>query len=280
MIYCTNRKQLTMTNAKISELEKLEELILEYKNESDVKKKHVAYLRLIEETLKLVKKIVLSFYPFPVNISRDDLIQVGAVGVLKAIETYKPEERGSFKTYVSKVIKGKIFHYLRDKANLVKTPRETIANMSKVKEAIDELSENNTKIPTVEEVSKYVNLPFEKVEEIMNIELIKNMISLDQNIYTSEGGETLMDRIQDNEESSFEDTYANKKIIEFALNKLQQNDKIAIQMYYIDGESRKEISKVLKVSQTQVSRILKRALNKLYYIIKSELSEDNDIEIK
>ena len=111
--------------------------------------------------------------------------------------------------------------------------------MSKVKEAIDELSENNTKIPTVEEVSKYVNLPFEKVEEIMNIELIKNMISLDQNIYTSEGGETLMDRIQDNEESSFEDTYANKKIIEFALNKLQQNDKIAIQMYYIDGESRK-----------------------------------------
>lgn len=45
----------------------------------------------------------------------------------------------------------------------------------------------------------------------MNIELIKNMISLDQNIYTSEGGETLMDRIQDNEESSFEDTYANKK---------------------------------------------------------------------
>lgn len=139
------------------------------------------------------------------------MIQVGAVGVLKAIETYKPEERGSFKTYVSKVIKGKIFHYLRDKANLVKTPRETIANMSKVKEAIDELSENNTKIPTVEEVSKYVNLPFEKVEEIMNIELIKNMISLDQNIYTSEGGETLMDRIQDNEESSFEDTYANKK---------------------------------------------------------------------
>ena len=280
MVYCTNRKQLTMTNAKISELEKLEELILEYKNESDVKKKHVAYLRLIEETLKIVKKIELSFYPYPGNISRDDLIQVGAVGVLKAIETYKPEERGSFKTYVSKVIKGKIFHYLRDKANLVKTPRETIANMSKVKEAIDELSENNTKIPTVEEVSKYVNLPFEKVEEIMNIELIKNMISLDQNIYTSEGGETLMDRIQDNEESSFEDTYANKKIIEFALNKLQQNDKIAIQMYYIDGESRKEISKVLKVSQTQVSRILKRALNKLYYIIKSELSEDNDIEIK
>ena len=158
-----------MSDLKVSELEKLEDLILEYKNETDVKKKHVVYLRLIQETLKLVKKIVMAFYPLPSTISKDDLIQVGAVGVLNAIETYRVEERGSFKTYVSKVIKGKIFHYLRDKANLVKTPRETIANMSKVKEAIDELSENNTKIPTVEEVARYVNLPFDKVEEIMDL---------------------------------------------------------------------------------------------------------------
>lgn len=262
-----------MADLKVSELEKLEDLILDYKNETDVKKKHVVYLRLIQETLKLVKKIVMAFYPLPSTISKDDLIQVGAVGVLNAIETYRVEERGSFKTYVSKVIKGKIFHYLRDKANIVKTPRETIANMSKVKEAIDELSENNTKIPTVEEVANYVNLPFDKVEEIMNIELIKNMISLDQNIYTQEGGETLLDRIQDNEETSFEDTYANKKIIEFAINKLPPNDRIAINMYYIEGESRREIAKKLNVSPTQVSRILKKALNKLYNIIQKEMNE-------
>ena len=262
-----------MTDTKVSELEKLEELILDYKNETDVKKKHVVYLRSIQETLNLVKKIVMAFYPLPNTISKDDLIQVGAVGVLNAIETYRVEERGSFKTYVSKVIKGKIFHYLRDKANIVKTPRETLANMSKVKEAIDELSENNTKIPTVEEVANYVNLPFDKVEEIMNIELIKNMISLDQNIYTQDGGETLLDRIQDNEETSFEDTYANKKIIEFAINKLPPNDKTAIYMYYIEGESRRDIAKKLNVSPTQVSRILKKALNKLYNIIQKEMNE-------
>ncbi len=263
-----------MVISKVSELEKLEELMSEYKSETDIKKRHVAYLRLIEETLKLVKKIAITFYPLPSSISKDDLIQVGAVGVLKAIETYKPEERGSFKTYVSKVIKGKIFHYMRDKANLVKPPRETLSNMSKVKEAIDALSNNNTKIPTVEEVARYVNMPFDKVEEIMNIELIKNMISLDQNIYTTDGGETLMDRIQSEEESNFEETYANKKIIEFALNKLPPTDKTAIYMYYIDGESRKEIAKKLNVSATQVSRILKRALNKLYNIIQREMGDD------
>lgn len=261
-----------MTETKISELEKLEELIAEYRLESDMKRKHIVYLRLIEETMKLVKKIVLSFYPLPLTVSKDDLIQVGAVGVLRAIETYKPEEKGSFKTYVTKVIKGKIFHYLRDKANIVKTPRETLANMSKVKEAIDILSENNTKIPTVEEVARYVNLPCDKVEDIMNIELVKNMVSLDQNVYSTEGGETLLDRIPIDESSSFEDTYANKKIIEFAISKLPPADKTAVCLYYIEGESRKDIAKVLNVSATQVSRILKRALNKLYIIIQRELN--------
>ncbi len=260
-----------MTQTKISELEKLEELIAEYRTETDLKRKHVVYLHLIEETMKLVKKIVLSFYPLPSTVSKDDLIQVGAVGVLRAIETYRAEEKGSFKTYVSKVIKGKIFHYLRDKANIVKTPRETLANMSKVKDAIDELSENNTKIPTVEEVASYVDLPRDKVEEIMNIELLKNMVSLDQNVYSTEGGETLLDRIPTDESSSFEDTYANKKIIEFAISKLPPSDKTAICLYYIEGESRKDIAKVLNVSATQVSRILKRALNRLYIIIQREL---------
>lgn len=262
-----------MSKTNISELEKLEELIGEYRTEKDAKRKHIAYLRLIEETMRLVKRIVMSFYPLPVTIAKEDLIQVGAVGVLRAIESYKVEEKGSFKTYVSKVIKGKIFHYLRDKANIVKTPRETLANMSKVKEAIDELSANNTRIPTVEEVSRYVELPCDKVEEIMNIELIKNMISLDQNIYTSDSNETLLDRIQAEEDYSFEDTYANKKIIEYAISKLPPSDRTAICLYYIEGESRKEISTVLNVSPTQVSRILKRALNKLYVIIQKELNE-------
>lgn len=266
-----------MTEIKTSELEKLETLIIEYKNETDVKKKHVVYLRLIQETLKLVKKIVMAFYPLPNSISKDDLIQVGAVGVLNAIETYRFEERGSFKTYVSKVIKGKIFHYLRDKANIVKPPRETLANITKVKQAIDELSECNTRIPTIAEIAGYVNLPFDKVEEIMNIELIKNMVSLDQNIYTQDGGETLLDRIQQTEDVSFEDTYANKKIIEFAINKLPPNDKTAICMYYIEGESRREIAKKLNVSPTQVSRILKKALNKMYNTIQKEMNDKFEI---
>lgn len=265
---------------RVSDLEKLEELILDYRKEKDMKKKHITYLNLIEESLKLVKKIVLGMYPVPSTISKDDLIQVGAVGVLKAIETYEVEAKGSFKTYVSKVIKGKILHYLRDKASIVKTPRETMANLAKVKEAIDELSSDTNKIPSVEEVAEFVNLPVDKVEEIMNIELIKNMISLDQKIYTSDGAETLLDRIQAEEDNNYEETYANKKMIEYAMNKLTDPDKSVIYMYYINGESRKEIARRLDISATQVSRIIKRALNKLYNIIQSTMTDNKEEYIK
>ena len=82
-----------------------------------------------------------------------------------------------------------------------------------------------------------------------------------------------MDRIQDNEVQSYEDTYANKKIIEFAISKLPPSDKTAINLYYIEGESRKDIAKKLNVSPTQVSRILKKALNRLYIIIQKEMNE-------
>lgn len=265
---------------KVSDLEKLEELILGYRAEQDMKKKRILYLNLVQESMKLVKRIAFGIYPLPSSISRDDLIQVGAVGVLKAIETYEVEERGSFKTYVSKFIKGKILHYLRDKASIVKTPRETIANLSKVKEAIEDLSEGGTKMPSARQVAEYVNLPQEKVEEIMNIELIKNMVSLDQNIYSSDGAETLLDRLQSEEETSWEETYENKKVIEFALSKLPEPDKTVVYQYYMEGTSRKEISELLKVSPTQVSRILKRALNRLYIIIENEISDKSKETIK
>ena len=113
----------------MTDIEQLEEKIYLFKHENDAKKKHVFYLNLVEESLKLVNKIVSSIYPVPISVARDDLIQVGAIGVLKAIDTYEIKDKGSFKTYASKFIKGKILQYLRDKANLVKPPRETAENI-------------------------------------------------------------------------------------------------------------------------------------------------------
>lgn len=258
---------------KTSELEKLEDLILSYKKEEDTRKKHVLYLNLIEASMKLVKKIVSGVYPLPVSTTKEDLIQVGAVGVLRAIDTYKVEEKGSFKTYASKFIKGKILHYLRDKANLVRPPRETVENINKVKQAVKDLYPDNSENPSAVEISKYIGMPEDKVREILNIELLKNMVSLDQSVFSNDGVETLLDRIQQDKDESFEETFENKKMIEFGLSKLSEPDKTIVTKYYLHEVPRKELAKEFNVSITQISRILKRALHKLYLVIDNEVMQ-------
>ena len=212
----------------VDDLGLLENLITKYKSENDNKKKQLAYLNLVSETLKLVKKIASGIHPLPPGVGNDDLIQVGALGVLKAIDLYKVEDKGSFKTYVSICIKGKILQFLRDKAYTIKPPRD--------------LKENET----------------------------RNIISLDEAVFSADGAETVLDRISDED---FEQTYENKKMIEFALNKLANQEKEAIYKYYIEGLKKKEIAQELGVSAMQVTRLIKRALKKMYKIISKDIKE-------
>lgn len=249
-------------------LEQLEDIVSQFKFESDSKKKHILYLNLVQESLKLVRKIVSSIYPVPVSVSREDLVQVGAIGLLKSIETYKIQEKGSFKTYASKFIRGKILQYLRDKSNLVKPPRDAVEKINIVRNYIDNFDSDNP--PTNKEIAKGLNLSESKVEEILNAETLKNIISLDQSVYSSDGVETLADRIQAGDEDEISNSYENKKIIEGALKKLPADERVSIFMFYIEGETKKKISQVLNISQTQVSRLIKRALNRLYDIMKED----------
>ncbi len=255
---------------KTSDLDRLEGLIISYKKEADLKKKQVLYLNLVEESLKLVKKIVASIYPLPVSISREDLVQVGAIGVLKAIGTYKVIEKGSFKTYVSKFIKGKILQYLRDKSNIVKPPRESSSDILKVREAIEEASGLSGSIPDLKQISQMTNLSVNKVEEIINGEMVKNIVSLDQKIYSPDGIETLLDVLQPQNEYNYEEKYENKKVLEYALSKLSSLERDIICKYYITGMTKKDIAEQIGISAMHVGRLIKRALNNMYNIITQE----------
>lgn len=257
----------------VSELEKLENCIIKFKQENDAKRKHIFYLNLVDECLQLVKKIVSGMYPLPNGVTDDDLIQVGALGSLKAIDDYKITNKGSFKTYATKFIKGRILQYLRDKANLVKFPRPVIENISKVREYVENFDQDN--IPDAKNIAQVLNLSVGVVEDILNIENCKNVISLDQNIYSCEGVETLADRIVSQEEENYQQTFENKKIIEYALNKLDKDEEFVIYKYYIEGLTKKDISKLMGISAMQVGRLIKRVLNKMYMILEKELLEDN-----
>ena len=259
----------------ISDTQYLEDLITDYKSETDNKKKHVCYLNLVEESLKLVKKIVSSVYNTTANVAKDDLIQVGALGVLKAIENYETKTKGSFKNYCTIFIKGKILQYMRDKANIVKPPRQTVENINKVKNYIEAAGIDN-KNPDIKEIAKATNLPVQTVEDIMKVELLNNIVSLDQRVFSTDGIETLADRIQSQEDKDYEQNYENKKIIEYALKKLPEKDRKIIYEYYIEGQTKKAIAQELGISGMQVARIIKRALNKMYNILEQDIHNEEE----
>ena len=255
-------------------IEDLEYFISSYNEEQDLKKKHILYLNLVEESLKLVNKIAGTIYPVPTSVSREDLVQVGAIGLLKAINTYQVTDKGSFKTYASKFIKGKILQYLRDKSNLVKAPRETFENVGVVKDYLESLPDDCN--PSAKDIAIALNMQENKVQDILNLEHIKNIVSLDQKVYSTDGVETLADRLQSENDKDFESNFENKKIIEYALKKLPADERVAIYSYYIEGETKKSIAKELSVSQTQVARLIKRALNKMYDIMKNDLNYEEE----
>jgi len=253
----------------------LQKLVISFQNESDPKKKHVLYLDLVEESLTLVKKIAVSFCPLPPALSMEDIVQTGAVGLLKAIDTYEIQEKGSFKTYASKFIRGKILQYLRDKVNMVKPPREAAQTVKLVKDYVQKHTSNGN-VPDSKTISKALNIPENKINDILSIDLIKNIVSLDQKVYSIDGIETLADRIQSDKEKNYEEKFENKTMLEYALKKLPKNEKEVICKFYIDGESKKNIAKTLNVSATQVSRLIKKALNKMYVIIEEDLNNKEE----
>ena len=126
--------------------------------------------------------------------------------------------------------------------------------------------------PSIKEIANALNIPENKVIDWFNIENTKNIISLDQKVYSTDGMETIADRIQSYDEKEYERNYENKKLIEYALGKLPQQERKSIYLYYIEGQTKKEISAELKVSQTQVARLIKRALVKMYNLIKEDNS--------
>lgn len=252
----------------------MEYLIKSYKSEQDLKKKKVFYINLVECSLKLVQKIVSGFHLSYTGISRDDLIQIGALGALKAIKAYDFKCTGSFKTYATKFIKGEILHYLRDKANIVKIPREIISNIAKIKNAVQELNPADFNPLSIDAIAQKTGIDKKKIEGILNNDYTNGVLSLDQKVYSPDGLETLADIVQNTDQISYTELYDNKKMLEFALNKLSQTEKKIISDYYINDKNKKQISKETGISQMQVGRIIKKALNKMYCAIQNDLKDE------
>lgn len=243
--------------------------LLTYKNSNDKKIKKELQNLIVVAAMPFVKKIACGLARRSTD-PVDDLIQVGAVGLIKAIDLYNPEVGTKFKTYATYLITGEIRHYLRDKASMIKAPREIQELAFRINCVIKDLTKDGHE-PSSEEIAETMSLSVSKVNDVIEVDRRKSTISLDQtSSFDDDDTMSLADKIPSGDYQEFLDSYEEKIMLSKAISKLKPKMREVIELSYYEDLNQREISEKLDISQMQVSRRLKQALEDMYKIITRE----------
>ncbi len=207
--------------------------------------------KLIEENIPLIKSIVKRFKG---RLEYDDLMQLGAMGFVKAMQNFDVEYGVRFSTYAVPMISGEIKRFLRDDGT-IKVSRWTKSLSQKITAYIDEKLKNGESEPTVEQLA--VAFDVEAQEIVYAMDAQNYLLSLSATV-----GDDLElgDRIATDE---CEDENIDKLLLKDLIEDLPQREKKVIILRYFRDKTQSEIAKELGVSQVQVSRIENKVLQKL-----------------
>lgn len=244
----------------------INEWLLTYNQTKDEKLRKQLKNLIVIASMPLVKKIACSLARRSTD-PVDDLIQVGSLGLIKAIDFFDPNISTKFKTYANYLITGEIRHYLRDKASMIKAPREIQELAFRINNVIKQLTEDGINEPTNEQVAEIMDLPVNKVKDVIEVDRRKSTISLDQTIMSEDDSLSLADKIPSGDYQEFITAYEEKLMLNNAISLLSDNLKQVIELNYYQDLNQREIAEKLGISQMQVSRRIKKALAEIYKII-------------
>ena len=210
---------------------------------------------LIEGNLRLVLSVIQRFSSRGEN--ADDLFQVGCVGLIKAIDNFDISQPGRFSTYGVPMIIGEIRRYLRDNSaiRVSRSMRDTAYRILQVR---DRFLTENQREPTVEQIAKELNIPREEV--VFAMDAIVDPVSLYEPVY-SDGGDAIcvMDQVSDNRNN--DENWTDLIALKEALKKLDDRERRILSLRFYEGKTQMEVSAEVGISQAQVSRLEKGAIN-------------------
>ncbi len=211
---------------------------------------------LINGNLKLVLSVIQRFSTRGENL--DDLFQVGCIGLIKAIDNFDISLGLRFSTYAVPMIIGEIRRYLRDynPIRVSRSMRDTAYHAMKIKERI--INETQRE-PSVEEIAREMNVKRETV--VIALEAIVEPVSLYEPVYF-DAGDTIyvMDQIGD---KNTDIDWIDEILLKKAINNLNEREKTILSLRFMNGLTQTEVAKEIGISQAQVSRLEKGALDKV-----------------
>lgn len=218
--------------------------------------------KLINGNLRLVLSVIQRFCGRGEN--ADDLFQVGCVGLIKAIDNFDTSLDIQLSTYAVPMIIGEIRRYLRDN-NMVRVSRSVRDLAYKVLQAKEKLNRENGKEPTIEEIAK--ELGVEKEEVVLSLDAIQDPVSLQEPVY-NDGADSLyiMDQVKDKKNT--DELWAENITMNEALKRLNDKERMIIDKRFFMGRTQMEVADEIGISQAQVSRLEKTALEHIKRLYK------------
>jgi RNA polymerase sporulation-specific sigma factor len=211
----------------------------------------------INGNLRLVLSVIQRFSNRGENM--DDLFQVGCIGLIKALDNFDLSQNVRFSTYAVPMIIGEIRQYLRDN-NSIRVSRSLRDIAYKALQVKESLLAKNSREPTIEEIAK--ELGQKKEDVVMALDAIMDPLSLYEPVY-SDGGDAIfiMDQVSDTKNS--DENWLEQIALKESMDRLSEREKNILALRFYEGKTQMEVASQIGISQAQVSRLEKNAIERI-----------------
>ena len=210
--------------------------------------------KLIEGNLRLVLSVIQRFDKR--GESPDDLFQVGCIGLIKAISNFDPTKQVRFSTYGVPMIAGEVRRYLRDNS-AIRVSRSIRDVAYKVLQCKEARTAQMGREPTLEEIARELDLPESDV--VFAMEAIQDPVSLFEPIY-NDGGDAIFIIDQVRDDKHVDTQWLENLAVNEALRRLNAREQKILRLRFFEGRTQMEVAGEIGISQAQVSRLEKNAL--------------------
>ncbi len=225
--------------------------------------------KIIQSNLGLAKKEV-SHWLNRCQENYDDLLQVGILGLIRAIERFDPQKGYAFSSFATPYIRGEIQHYLRDKGDSVRIPRRCQELKHQSNRVTRELRNKLNRQPTDREIAIELNISLDELQEVKLAHQNRKPISLDITDNNDGNKTSLADYLPDNKYRSFQLVQEDKIRLQNALEQLEDGTRKVLEFVFLQDLTQKETADALGVSVITVSRRMKKGIATMRRLVQPE----------
>jgi RNA polymerase sigma-B factor len=234
------------------------QLLREYKQTGKARLRN----QIVELNLGLVRKEA-HYWVNQCKETYDDLLQVGSIGLINAIEKFEIVKGCAFSTFAIPYIRGEIQHYLRDKGSVLKMPRRWFALAQQAGTITRDFQTKYQRQPSESEIALALDLPLAEWQEIKLAYQNRQPVSLDCPVGNDEETGSLADLLPDRHYQSFQLSQEDRLRVQQSLVSLEQHTRQILEFVFLHDLTQKQVAERMDISVITVSRHVKKGLNVL-----------------